>query len=931
MATPLSFVNKLLENDLPPDPHEVDPQHYIDQAAIEASRPLDDFTRGYITCMLWSTNDEDEEPLDKNYDVDSLSPAFLRRIKADCANFQKENADNLAHAVSARPSEWSAMEHAGHDFWLTRNGHGAGFWDDPQLYGGREIADRLTDAAHAYGSVDVYTVVDQDECPGDVVIHAMQEAVPKDFDPAQYIDQLAPERVREEREKAELEKRGFRYWDCDGTPPVPAQWWKAGPPENTFIAKYLLGNLWRLSWYGPHGDAHDTVSLRGTFDEMMAEYDRLSKLGVVEAMDPDNPDILGELRPFLELGKQVKSGGTVNDLFRVHRTSDGKQVGTLYRANLGQWGWFDLRSDYFGFPTERDFKMHNFRTAEQALHAASVWLHGKGALRPGTKPPPVGEAEEDPLGGISPEHYIDWVGKKIDLGSLTDLHLGFAIQTSDQVMIEENARERQIELNDQIWAIINKDIERIERNAVNLLGKWFTLTTEGHTDNAFVGSMWLNNREDNPVLNREGLILLKDWAESSEPPRTSSGTLDAYFGRGSQEQLYKGTSQYGESLIDVDIELLDRDKVNEWFEVNGLTNMQEALDDVDPEYYINKITASYCRDCMADLTQPYSVIRSYYAKDEGAGDVSVMGHYQDGYFEPDSSPSGPLDRHDLANDSDSCAKCESKNLHESEEPDIDREAERYIDSFEDVRKFKDDATNFGFFFNYIDVWGKWVIFRGGIYWAVVDERPITEEDIRSLMDQFLRKHHVFDHKFQLARHSIGHHAGGESFGFKANLAVPKHVFTDASIMAASASTFGTPAVHRGEPEVPIEHLLREDDIDDPEHFIGNFEPHYFVVSVAGGEGTGNPVWFGPKAYWVGHGEGWTSNPLDAAIFNVEAAKEEYDYLVKNYDDSRPDLIGTGYGKKRVAMELVDKATLEKYRKKRETYARRKAKRQRKLD
>ena len=40
----------------------------------------------------------------------------------------------------------------GHDLWLTRNGHGAGFWDR----GLGALGDRLTKASEAYGSCDVY-------------------------------------------------------------------------------------------------------------------------------------------------------------------------------------------------------------------------------------------------------------------------------------------------------------------------------------------------------------------------------------------------------------------------------------------------------------------------------------------------------------------------------------------------------------------------------------------------------------------------------------------------------------------------------------------------------------------------------------------------------------------------------------------------------
>lgn len=38
-----------------------------------------------------------------------------------------------------------------HDFWLNRNGHGAGFWD-----GDWEKGDELSDASHTFGSCDIY-------------------------------------------------------------------------------------------------------------------------------------------------------------------------------------------------------------------------------------------------------------------------------------------------------------------------------------------------------------------------------------------------------------------------------------------------------------------------------------------------------------------------------------------------------------------------------------------------------------------------------------------------------------------------------------------------------------------------------------------------------------------------------------------------------
>jgi len=117
---------------------------------------LDEFTLAYIECALWSTNDESTpaggEPLDTNYAVDSLTPETLESIAADCKRFQEENADDIA-AGPDHPEYTAAAERAGHDFWLTRNGHGAGFWDGDW---GDELGERLTAACKKYGEVNLY-------------------------------------------------------------------------------------------------------------------------------------------------------------------------------------------------------------------------------------------------------------------------------------------------------------------------------------------------------------------------------------------------------------------------------------------------------------------------------------------------------------------------------------------------------------------------------------------------------------------------------------------------------------------------------------------------------------------------------------------------------------------------------------------------------
>jgi hypothetical protein len=105
------------------------------------------FLRGYVQCALWSTNDDSNEfgggPLDENYSPDDIAPETRAKMVDD--------ADKFAHANYAFIV--GREEEAGHDFWLTRNGHGAGFWDGdwPEASG-----KRLTDAAHAFGEFDLY-------------------------------------------------------------------------------------------------------------------------------------------------------------------------------------------------------------------------------------------------------------------------------------------------------------------------------------------------------------------------------------------------------------------------------------------------------------------------------------------------------------------------------------------------------------------------------------------------------------------------------------------------------------------------------------------------------------------------------------------------------------------------------------------------------
>jgi hypothetical protein len=91
---------------------------------LHAKAQLDTFTAAYIQCALWAemdnADDSGGESLDANYTADDIAADTLAAIVADCQAFQADNAKWL---------DGADLSQAGHDFWLTRNGHGCGFWD----------------------------------------------------------------------------------------------------------------------------------------------------------------------------------------------------------------------------------------------------------------------------------------------------------------------------------------------------------------------------------------------------------------------------------------------------------------------------------------------------------------------------------------------------------------------------------------------------------------------------------------------------------------------------------------------------------------------------------------------------------------------------------------------------------------------------------
>ncbi|CAB4240934.1 hypothetical protein UFOVP56_36 [uncultured Caudovirales phage] len=106
---------------------------------------IDEITRHYAAAALWSSVDDNDDPLDENYDLSDIDPDTLAAMRADCAAFVA-----LADPLLIEKGLNSAK--IGHDFWLTRNGHGVGFWDR----GLGEVGDKLTEIGERFKGVDLY-------------------------------------------------------------------------------------------------------------------------------------------------------------------------------------------------------------------------------------------------------------------------------------------------------------------------------------------------------------------------------------------------------------------------------------------------------------------------------------------------------------------------------------------------------------------------------------------------------------------------------------------------------------------------------------------------------------------------------------------------------------------------------------------------------
>lgn len=131
----------------------------VSDAIDLAGANIDAMVQGYLECQLWAGLDcredgEEPVPYDDNYDISDISPDYVDKITDEFRELV------YAHPLAVRmylntvgkydQTGYERNGTFGHNYYLTREGHGAGFWDR----GLGELGDYLTDIAKYAGSAD---------------------------------------------------------------------------------------------------------------------------------------------------------------------------------------------------------------------------------------------------------------------------------------------------------------------------------------------------------------------------------------------------------------------------------------------------------------------------------------------------------------------------------------------------------------------------------------------------------------------------------------------------------------------------------------------------------------------------------------------------------------------------------------------------------
>jgi hypothetical protein len=99
----------------------------------------------------------DMEPLDRYFNLDDFTADAIQRAEADCSAFFDRM---ISSGLYGQASLFACDEQIARDFWLTRQGHGAGFWDGDYAAGSVDIGDALSAIAKEFG--ETYACIGDD-------------------------------------------------------------------------------------------------------------------------------------------------------------------------------------------------------------------------------------------------------------------------------------------------------------------------------------------------------------------------------------------------------------------------------------------------------------------------------------------------------------------------------------------------------------------------------------------------------------------------------------------------------------------------------------------------------------------------------------------------------------------------------------------------
>jgi len=106
----------------------------------------------YFETALWSTHDETGTALDARYSRDEIANESVAYQHKQVSQFVELAENSIPGLLDFYLADWIA-----HDFWLTRNGHGAGFWDGDYK---KEHGEILTRLAKTFGEISPIVGVD---------------------------------------------------------------------------------------------------------------------------------------------------------------------------------------------------------------------------------------------------------------------------------------------------------------------------------------------------------------------------------------------------------------------------------------------------------------------------------------------------------------------------------------------------------------------------------------------------------------------------------------------------------------------------------------------------------------------------------------------------------------------------------------------------